>query len=206
MYVAKVKGLAQLFYPCTDVFLTFETEAEQRDVLEKMSVGIVQAEKNIKTAVADPKYLFRGQHVLYVSEPEEPSTIRWQNLNVSQLQRIKSVFITGAVTFLGMIVVFIAVSAGKKTEADFAQFEMIICRSDLMLLHQPFYIAADRVSLVAGAYTITAFNTAFPLLAKALTNSEPHPSESAVQTSLYFKIGTCLRSQVNHQRVFILCI
>jgi hypothetical protein len=43
--------------------------------------------------------------------------------------------------------------------------------------------------LVAGAYTITAFNVAFPLLAKALTNTELHPSESAVQTSLYFKIA-----------------
>ena len=113
MYVAKVKGLAQLFYPCTDVFLTFETEAEQRDVLEKMSVGILQAEKNMKSAVADPKYLFRGEHVLYVSEPQEPSTIRWQNLNVPQLQRMKSVFISGVVTFLGMFVVFITVSAGK---------------------------------------------------------------------------------------------
>ncbi|CAJ1934872.1 unnamed protein product [Cylindrotheca closterium] len=156
---AKVKGLAQLSYPCTNVFVTFETETAQRDVLEKMSVGIVQAEKNIKTAVADPKYLFRGEHVLYVSEPEEPSTIRWQDLNVTQLQRIKSITATGAVTFVGIVVVFIAVSA------------------------------ADNVSLVAGAYTITAFNVAFPILAKALTNSEPHPSESDFQTSLYFKIS-----------------
>ena len=114
---AKVKGLAQLSYPCTNVFLTFETEAEQRDVLEKMSVGIVQAEKNIKKAVADPKYLFRGEHVLYVSEPEEPSTIRWKDLNVSQLQRIKTIIITGAVTFAGMVVVFIAVSAGTRRVA-----------------------------------------------------------------------------------------
>lgn len=45
---------------------------------------------------------------------------------------------------------------------------------------------ADQLSVVAGAYTITAFNVAFPVLAKALTNAEPHPSESAVQTSLYF--------------------
>lgn len=109
-----MKGLAQITRPCTNVFLTFETEAGQRDVLEKMSIGIVQAEKNIKTAVADPKYLFRGEHVLYVSEPEEPSTIRWQDLNVTTLQRIKSIIITVLVTFAGIIVVFIAVSAGKK--------------------------------------------------------------------------------------------
>ncbi|KAL3940561.1 MAG: hypothetical protein SGBAC_004917 [Bacillariaceae sp.] len=156
---AKVKGLAQLSYPCTNVFVTFETEAAQRDVLEKMSVGIVQAGKNVKTAVADPKYLFRGEHVLFISEPEEPSTIRWQDLNVTTLQRIKSIIGTGLVTFSGIIVVFIAVSA------------------------------ADNYSFVAGAYTITLFNVAFPLLAKALTNSEPHPSESDFQTSLYFKIS-----------------
>eukprot|EP00980_Cylindrotheca_fusiformis_P007077 scaffold1482_cov120-Cylindrotheca_fusiformis.AAC.19 len=156
---AKVKGLAQLSYPCTNVFLTFETEAAQRDVLEKLTVGIMQATKNVKSAVADPKYLFRGEHVLYVSEPEEPSTIRWQNLNVTSYQRFKSVVITSVATGIGIVIVFIAVSA------------------------------ADSVSLVGSAYTITAFNVAFPLLAKALTSSEPHPSESAVQTSLYFKIA-----------------
>lgn len=110
---AKVKGLAQLSYPCTNVFLTFETEKAQRDVLNKLSVGILQAEKNIKTAVTDPKYLFRGEHVLFVSEPDEPSTIRWQNLNVTAIQRIKSVIITSLITCAGIVVVFVAVSAGK---------------------------------------------------------------------------------------------
>jgi hypothetical protein len=111
---AKVKGLAQLSYPCTNVFLTFETEAAQRDVLSKLSVGILQADKNIKTAVADPKYLFRGEHVLYVSEPDEPNTIRWQNLNCTTIQRIKSMLLTSLVTLGGIVAVFFVVAAGKK--------------------------------------------------------------------------------------------
>ena len=38
--------------------------------------GSVKSSRNDISAVSDPKYLFRGNHVLSVKEPEEPNTIR----------------------------------------------------------------------------------------------------------------------------------
>ena len=72
---AKVQGLAQLSYPCTNVFVTFESEIDQRNVLSKLAVGYLDVVRNNKKVfVNDPKLLFRGEHVLAVSEPEEPNS------------------------------------------------------------------------------------------------------------------------------------
>jgi hypothetical protein len=81
---AKVQGLAQQDYPASNVFITFETEAAQRRVLSALSVGSMDVARNKKTAVADPKYLFRGEKLLSVKEPDEPNTVRWQDLNGSR--------------------------------------------------------------------------------------------------------------------------
>jgi hypothetical protein len=72
---AKVEGLAQLDYPVTNVFITFETEKDQRKVLSSLSVGSLASHRNDAKALSDPKYLFRGQYVLNVSEPDV--SIEW---------------------------------------------------------------------------------------------------------------------------------
>jgi hypothetical protein len=69
---AKVEGLAQLNFPVTNIFITFETEKDQRRVLSSLSVGSICASRNELNAVSDPKYLFRGKYVLDVKEPDEP--------------------------------------------------------------------------------------------------------------------------------------
>ena len=47
---------------------------------------------------------------------------------------------------------------------------------------------ANDASAIGAAFTISAFSTLFPILAKLLTNFEAHPSEGSKQSSLYFKI------------------
>jgi hypothetical protein len=61
---AKVQGLAQMSYPASSIFVTFETEAAQRRVLSSLSVGAVDVARNNVKALSDPKLLFRGKHVL----------------------------------------------------------------------------------------------------------------------------------------------
>ncbi|KAL3924948.1 MAG: hypothetical protein SGARI_005934 [Bacillariaceae sp.] len=95
---AKVEGLAQLEFPVTKVFVTFETEAAQRHVLASLSVGSVKAAANDVRAVKDPKHLFRGEQVLDVQEAEEPNTIRWQDLNAGAWQRMKEKIYTTLAT------------------------------------------------------------------------------------------------------------
>lgn len=72
-----IRGLAQHTYPATRVFVTFETEADQRRVVQDMVVGKLAVNKGDTSVVKDPKYLFRGEHMLLVKEPlEEPNSYR----------------------------------------------------------------------------------------------------------------------------------
>jgi len=70
-----IKGLAQLSYPCTKVFVTFEKEAHQREVLTKLSVGGWHIKKNNAKVLGDQKYLFRDT-VLKVLASVEPNSVR----------------------------------------------------------------------------------------------------------------------------------
>jgi hypothetical protein len=106
---AKVQGLSQLDYPCTNLFLSFETEKDQRYVLSKLSVGSLKSARNAKEAVEDPKYLFRGERVLAVSEPDEPNTIRWQDLNAKFFEKCKQQFFTVTCTLVAIALVALIV-------------------------------------------------------------------------------------------------
>lgn len=100
-----MKGLAQLDYHVTNIFVTFETEEDQRRVLGELSVGFWQSQTNDRKAV--PKeYLFEGEHVLYVSEPEEPNALRWEDLNVSYLQSFKLMVFSHTLTLILIVSVF----------------------------------------------------------------------------------------------------
>jgi hypothetical protein len=106
---AKVQGLCQLEYPVTNVFLSFETEKDQRYVLSKLCVGSLKSARNNKEALEDPKYLFRGETVLAISEPDEPNTIRWQDLNAKFFEKFKQQFFTitctlGSIALVAFIV------------------------------------------------------------------------------------------------------
>mmetsp|Transcript_17898 Transcript_17898/g.25239 ORF Transcript_17898/g.25239 Transcript_17898/m.25239 type:complete len:1117 (+) Transcript_17898:610-3960(+) len=162
----KIQRLAQFVdpYRVTRVFLTFETEEDQRRVLSALSVGSYQASSNTKRGVPPsrgvPKdHLFRGIYVLEVNEPDEPSTIRWADLNARAWQRRKVVFLTTLATFctivLGAFVVNFINSIGQSFTA----------------------------------IAISAGNLIFPIFAKFLTTLESHPDAGSVQTSLYCKIA-----------------
>jgi hypothetical protein len=156
---AKVQGLAQLDYPVTNVFVIFETEADQRKVLSKLSVGSLKSSRNDVTAVEDPKYLFRGEKVLSVVEPDEPNTIRWQDLNSGIWEKCKQQTFTLLCTLAAIVLVAVIVRI------------------------------ADNASTIGAAFSISIFNSIFPMFAKALTSLESHASEGSKQTSLYFKIA-----------------
>ena len=102
----KVEGLAQLEYPVTNVFVTFETEDDQRKVLKTLSVGYSKSKNDVSSALPHPKYLFRQKHVLDVCEPEEPSAIRWEDLNASYGKRLKKRIYTTIFTLLALLAVF----------------------------------------------------------------------------------------------------
>lgn len=68
------------YFHVAAVFATFETENEQRQVLNKLSTGFLVVLGLKKPAPSLP--LFRDMTVLQVKEPNEPSSIRWVDLGV----------------------------------------------------------------------------------------------------------------------------
>jgi hypothetical protein len=95
-------------YAVTTVFVTFETERDQRLVLEKLTVAKISIATN-DTSVLEPSYCFRGDLVLDVEEAKEPSVIRWPDLNETLLARVLQRIFTGAITVTLIALGFFAV-------------------------------------------------------------------------------------------------
>jgi uncharacterized membrane protein YqjE len=145
--------------PTTNVFVTFETEKGQREVLQALTVGIIAAHNNDTTSLSDPKWLFRGSRVLEVVEPGEPSTIRWQELNATKTRTVMSLLATSLATFFLIVIGYVIISVVYPTE--------------------PF----------AASLITTVFTIVFPMVAKMLMDKEYHRSESARQKWLFIKIA-----------------
>jgi hypothetical protein len=143
----EIRDLATEDRDVTTVFVTFETEAAQRKVLSIMKTS----------EQYDAKYCFR-EGFLDVDEPNEPSSIRWHDLNESTSKALVRLIIPMLLTF-GMIIG--------------AAFLVREVRN-----YGPLY----------AAITISLLNTLFPMIAKRLTNLEIHRSHGGRQTSLYVKI------------------
>lgn len=103
--------------------------------------------------------MFRGQYVLGVSEPDEPNTVRWQDLNEKWKDRMKQQFYTTLTTVASIVVIAFLVWWLSETNNTFS------------------------------AFAIAIFNSVFPLFAKLLTDAESHSSEGHKQRSLYLKIA-----------------
>lgn len=154
----RIQGLVQQEYRATRVFCTFETEAAQRQVLSKMTVGAMTAMRN-NTHRINPNLLFRGEHVLLVREAEEPSAIRWMDLDESWGTKVKQLTFSTIISLACIVAVAVIV---------------YLCR---------------RNGIMYAALAISIANAVFPLIAKAVTHLESHASEAGKQISLYIKIA-----------------
>lgn len=147
-------------HPARSVFVTFETEKDQRKVLEGLTDESFAARQNNIDSVSEPRHLFRGKHVLEAVEPEEPSSIRWQDLSSTTSRRMGGILLT---SFLCLVLVIIA-------------FTLIL------ISYRSFPGIAPIVT--------TVFTSFFPMIAKVLMNLERHRSESSLQKWLFIKIAT----------------
>ena len=105
---SQIRGLTQLIYPATKVYVTFETEKAQRHVLTTLAAAKYQTIRN-KPKDLKTKYLFRESKVLDIDEPQEPSTIRWEDLNASVFSRLRTAFLTNLITVGAMVLSFVFV-------------------------------------------------------------------------------------------------
>ena len=128
---AKVQGLAQQDYPATNVFVTFETEQAQRQVLAAYNLGSIDVRRNNIHKISNPKHLFRGQHILHVKEPDEPNTIRWQDLNVTAKAKLKQQLMTIIATLaaIALIAYLVYILNNNDQSLRYTAFAIAICNS-----------------------------------------------------------------------------
>lgn len=145
-------------FDATSVFVTFELEDTQRHALRVLSVSKL----DVATCDIDampPEYRFRGNLVLNVGEPTEPSEIRWQDLNETLLVRTLQRMGTGIVT-VGLI-------GGGFLAVKYA----------------------FRIKLQVAAFLIAILNVVVPDILRFVNKLESHAGESSFQASLFAKIS-----------------
>lgn len=154
----KAKELQEKEYHATKVFVTFETEHGQRAALEALKVGQIDLLLNRLGAVS-PMNHFRGEQLLEVVEPAEPSAIRFTELSTGIIGRMVRRSITIAITFC--LIAFCSWSIYRVREES-----------------GPF---------LSGPLT-TIFNSSMPTVLKFLLILERHPDEGSYQRSVYLKL------------------
>eukprot|EP00978_Attheya_sp_CCMP212_P000391 scaffold788_cov56-Attheya_sp.AAC.4 len=154
---AKIEEMSKQQYNVSHVFVTFETEEAQRKALKALSVKRLDVWKKSSRSLAE-RLLFRGNILLDVAEPVEPSSVRWNDLDELPTTRTIQLIVT---TFLTLL--FIAGGAFSITYA----FE---------------YSAA------VGAIVIKVCNAITPQVCIFINSFESHVSEGSKEASLYVKM------------------
>ena len=153
-----IRELSEKEYEVTDVFITFETEAAQRQALSSLSVGKLAIMNQDQNALSE-NLKFRGKILLEVSEPAEPSSVRWQDISTDWKVRAKGLILS---TLLYILLVYIAMRFVK-------------WRID----------AGDK----NVALYIATMNVMFPKIFCRLVDKEVHSDEGDKAISFYWKVS-----------------
>ena len=156
---SKVQGLAQQEHEVRNVFVTFEREKNRVRVLNEFALGSLVYWGCLRRQIRNKGHLRFMGRLLLVGQPDEPATIRWQDLNSKFRVRLVEMTITNIISCVFMALIAYVISR------------------------------AYQINDVVGAGVISIFNLVFPEVAKFLTDAESHFSEGDKQTSLYFKIA-----------------
>eukprot|EP00586_Coscinodiscus_wailesii_P003443 CAMPEP_0172485718 /NCGR_PEP_ID=MMETSP1066-20121228/13867_1 /TAXON_ID=671091 /ORGANISM="Coscinodiscus wailesii, Strain CCMP2513" /LENGTH=987 /DNA_ID=CAMNT_0013251149 /DNA_START=47 /DNA_END=3010 /DNA_ORIENTATION=- len=160
----EIKDLVQQDYDVSNVFVTFEKETDQRRALQHLSIRKIDMWMNNTDAI-DDNCVFRGNHVLSIREPYEPSSIRWDDLNSTLRQKVRQGIITFIFTFAYIALNGWLIIRTKQEQSD-----------------------PLRISII-----ITILNFIGPMVIKIVEDLfERHSDEGSKQASRYIKI-TLLR-------------
>jgi len=145
----------------TSVFVTFDTEQSQRTVLEELTV----ARRDEKDVIQEKLFCYKQGdeqigRVLRIVEPDEPSSIRWEDLDDAFVKQYALQILTMLVT-TGLI---------------FASGFLIA------------WAGAGRESTEYTAITITMLSVIIPMIVGFLITFESHDNETSRTSSRYLKI------------------
>lgn len=157
-----LEDLGHRRYPVSNVFVIFESEADQQEALKQMVVGELRLLMNRKGSTPE-KLRFRGESVLRVFEPPEPSSVRWRDLDESFQLQFRQRLCTA-----GLTVVLI-----------------VICCLTVVRVR-------NQYGTGYAALTISVLTSIIPTFCTSITDFESHASEGSKQASVYFKITASL--------------
>ena len=104
----RIIDLQTVEYEVTDVIVTFETEDGQRLALETLKCGQMDI-RSQRIGSRKEEELFRGKHILDCEQPDEPSAIRYLDIDTnpmkSALQQTLTFVITIGLVALGGVMV-----------------------------------------------------------------------------------------------------
>jgi len=151
-----IEELSTQTFEVSSVFITYETEEAQRAALKTLDVSGWNVWRN--TGVEE-RLLFRGDKVLSLKEPAEPSSIRYEDLDDTFAKTVTQLMLT---TFISLV--------------------LIVGGAFLIFL-------ARRRSAFASGITIKIINSLTPAVCSMLVNKfESHAYEGQKQTSEYVKV------------------
>jgi hypothetical protein len=156
---AKCRELLKQKFPTSAIFITFQKERAQRLALQTLEVGQINVVNNC-TDVLETKQCFRGNLVLDILEAPEPSAIRWQDLDETNLLKFGQRVFTASLSFCVILIGFWLVDKAYAT---------------------------GNIGLAATE--ITVMNILMPHVFKFINSFEAHQSEDGYQASLYWKIA-----------------
>ena len=91
--------LALREYDVSNVFVIFETEPAQQEALRQLAcLGIEKIRNN--AGALPSEMLFRGEKLLAVKEPPEPSSVRWKDLDETVVKQFSQQIVTFFLTIL----------------------------------------------------------------------------------------------------------
>ena len=152
----EIKKLQKQHHDVSSVIITFESESGKRTALEALTASKIALKRQKASNIKD---LFRGELLLDVIEPSEPSAIQYLNLDAGLVKRAIQFFITLSIT-IGLVV--LCGFAVRRTRTVSGAFW-------------------------AGILT-TSFNIVIPFIVRLLLIIETHPREDDRQRSLYIKV------------------
>mmetsp|Transcript_9917 Transcript_9917/g.16467 ORF Transcript_9917/g.16467 Transcript_9917/m.16467 type:complete len:1175 (-) Transcript_9917:117-3641(-) len=157
---ARVQGLAQQTYQVRHVFITFEKVSTRIRILNEFALGNLAIMGWMKSATRGKQHLFFRGTPLKVRQPDEPATIRWQDLNTPLRVRVVELIFTNLIGLAGI--------------ALFAYLITITFEYNYLL----------------GAGFIAVSNLGYAEFAKLITKLfESHFAEGDVQASIYVKVA-----------------
>lgn len=180
---AKAEELSKRNKCVNSIFCTFQTEQQQRDVLEKLSTS--GYERTCGSNSIQDAFKFRGEHVLSVTEAKEPSAVLWENLDTKTFTLIVQVFAAFVLVFgfifFGAFLIYLAGNEGSAlwTTVTITAINQIVPRLCK-------FITSFEAHKANGSYEASLYvkMTVFKWINTAIITSLLHPFVATIDSGL----------------------